>query len=192
MKKQSMYKGEIRRLVSAKIAEHVRGFPGGSVVRNLPANIGDPASIPGLGRVPSRRKWQSIPVFLPGKSHGWRSLAGYSPGGHKRVGHDLATKEQQQPSKSGLRLSTFYLSLGRSWWWWRGLLKCQWGGAWDRWGQGAVSDIVHFTVSHQIAGNGSSAMSPGLEMYPGFLSFPGYHHWECLTCPDLVISLKRI
>ena len=95
MKKQSMYKGEIRRLVSAKIAEHVRGFPGGSVVRNLPANIGDPASIPGLGRVPSRRKWQSIPVFLPGKSHGWRSLAGYSPGGHKRVGHDLATKEQQ-------------------------------------------------------------------------------------------------
>ena len=26
-----------------------------------------------------RRKWQSTPVLLPGKSHGWRSLVGYSP-----------------------------------------------------------------------------------------------------------------
>ena len=30
-----------------------------------------------------RREWQSIPVFLPGESHGQRSLAGYSPWGHK-------------------------------------------------------------------------------------------------------------
>ena len=30
-------------------------------------------------------------VFLPGKSHGPRSLAGYSPEGHKRGGHDWAT-----------------------------------------------------------------------------------------------------
>ena len=35
-------------------------------------------------------------LFLPGKSHRQRSLAGYSPWGLKRVGHDLATK--QQPS----------------------------------------------------------------------------------------------
>ena len=37
-----------------------------------------------------RRKWQSTPVFLPGGSHGQRSLAGYSPWGHK-VRHDWAT-----------------------------------------------------------------------------------------------------
>ena len=30
-----------------------------------------------------RRKWQSTPVFLPGESHGRRSLVGYSPRGHK-------------------------------------------------------------------------------------------------------------
>ena len=30
-----------------------------------------------------RRKWQPTPVFLPGKSHGWRSQVGYSPRGHK-------------------------------------------------------------------------------------------------------------
>ena len=30
-----------------------------------------------------KKKWQPTPVFLPGKSHGWRSLAGYSPWDHK-------------------------------------------------------------------------------------------------------------
>ena len=32
---------------------------------------------------PWRRKWQSTPVFLPGKAHGWRRLAGSSPWGRK-------------------------------------------------------------------------------------------------------------
>ena len=32
---------------------------------------------------PWRRKWQPTPVFLPGVSHGQRSLEGYSPWGHK-------------------------------------------------------------------------------------------------------------
>ena len=34
-------------------------------------------------KIPWRRKWQPTPVFLPGKFHGQRSLAGYSPWGHK-------------------------------------------------------------------------------------------------------------
>ena len=46
-----------------------------------------------VGKIPWRRKWQPTPVFLPGKSHGQRSLAGSSPWGHKRVRHDLATKQ---------------------------------------------------------------------------------------------------
>ena len=36
---------------------------------------------PGAGKIPWRRKWQPTPVFLPGESHGRRSLAGYSPWG---------------------------------------------------------------------------------------------------------------
>jgi len=32
-----------------------------------------------VGKIPWRRKWQPTPVFLPGKSHGQRSLVGYSP-----------------------------------------------------------------------------------------------------------------
>ena len=47
---------------------------------------------PWVGKIPWRRKWQPTIVFLPGKSHGQRSLAGYSPWGHKRVEHDLAAK----------------------------------------------------------------------------------------------------
>ena len=38
---------------------------------------------PWLGKIPWRWKWQSAPVFLPGKFHGQRSLAGYSPRGRK-------------------------------------------------------------------------------------------------------------
>ena len=53
------------------------GFPGGTIVKNLPAHAGDP------GSTSWRRKWQPTPVFLPGKSHGWRSLVGYSPWGPK-------------------------------------------------------------------------------------------------------------
>ena len=32
-----------------------------------------------------RRQWQPTPVLLPGKSHGWRSLVGYSPWSHKEL-----------------------------------------------------------------------------------------------------------
>ena len=42
---------------------------------------------PWVGKIPWRRKWQPTPVLLPGESHGQRSLAGYSPRGH-RATHD--------------------------------------------------------------------------------------------------------
>ena len=47
-------------------------------------------------KIPWRKKWQPTPVFLPGKSHGQRSLVGYSRWGHKGIEHDLVTKQQQQ------------------------------------------------------------------------------------------------
>ena len=61
----------------------ILGFPSGSEVKATACNAGDLGSIPGLGRFPWRRKWQPTPVFLPGESHGQRSLVGYSPRGHK-------------------------------------------------------------------------------------------------------------
>ena len=40
---------------------------------------------PQVGKIRQRRKWQPTPVFLPGEFHGQRSLAGYSPWGHKEL-----------------------------------------------------------------------------------------------------------
>ena len=40
---------------------------------------------PWVRKIPWRRKWQPSPVFLPGKSHGQRGLAGYSPWGRKEL-----------------------------------------------------------------------------------------------------------
>ena len=40
---------------------------------------------PWVEKIPWRRKWQPTPVLLPGRSHGWRSLASYSPWGHKEL-----------------------------------------------------------------------------------------------------------
>ena len=48
-------------------------------------NVGDVGLICGVGEIPWRRKCQPIPVFLSGKSHGQRSLAGYSPWDHKEL-----------------------------------------------------------------------------------------------------------
>ena len=39
---------------------------------------------PWVRKIPWRRKQKPTPVFLPVKPHGQRSLAGYSPWGHKK------------------------------------------------------------------------------------------------------------
>ena len=72
---------------------------------------------PSVRNIPWRRKWQPTLVFLPGESHGPRSLVGYSPWGYKRFGHNLATNtftslspvsqdtSVEEPSSSEPRLS---------------------------------------------------------------------------------------
>ena len=56
------------------------------MVRNLPANGGDASdvgSIPGLGRSPGGRNGNPFRYSWPGKSHGQKSLTGYSLCGYK-------------------------------------------------------------------------------------------------------------
>ena len=61
----------------------------GQTVKHLSAM--QETQVQSLGREdPLEKKWQSTPVLLPGKFHGWRSLVGYSPWGHK----ELDTTEQ--------------------------------------------------------------------------------------------------
>ena len=59
------------------------GLPWGSDSKESACNAGDPGSIPESVRFVWRSKWLPTPAFLPGKSHGQRSLVGYSPCGHK-------------------------------------------------------------------------------------------------------------
>ena len=69
-------------MVSFKyIHKFFEGFPSGLVVKNLSA-------------IPWRRKWKPTPVFLPEKSHGQRSLAGYGPWGCKEL--DLTKQPSTQ------------------------------------------------------------------------------------------------
>ena len=54
---------------------HYLYFPGGSVIKKSPTK--QEKQVPSLGQEdPLEREWQSTPVFLPGKSHGQRSLTG--------------------------------------------------------------------------------------------------------------------
>ena len=63
------------------------------MVRNPPANTGDTRCgfDPWIRKIPWRRAWQPTLVFLPGKSHGQRSLVHYSPWDCKELDTTEAT-----------------------------------------------------------------------------------------------------
>ena len=57
------------------------------MIKNLPANAENARGrfTPWVKKIPWRRAWQPTLVFLPGESHGQRSLEGYSPSGRKEL-----------------------------------------------------------------------------------------------------------
>ena len=79
---------------SLSLSRFLKGFPGGSEVKNPPAiNAGGPSSIPGWGRSPGGRNGTPLQYSCLGNSidrGAWRATQG-----HKRVRHDLATKQWQ-------------------------------------------------------------------------------------------------
>ena len=64
------------------MAQTVSDFPGGSESKASACNVGDLGSIPGSGRFPGNGNGNP---FLPGESHGHRSLAGCNPWGRKEL-----------------------------------------------------------------------------------------------------------
>ena len=71
----------------------MEGFPGGSVVKNLPANAGDAASVPGLGRPPGEGNGTPLQYSCLGNSMdrgAWQAIAH----GVAKVRHDLVTEKQ--------------------------------------------------------------------------------------------------
>ena len=60
------------------------GFPGGSVVKNLPAKATDMSSILGLERSPEEGNVSPFHYLCLGNSHGQRNVVDYSPGDLKK------------------------------------------------------------------------------------------------------------
>ena len=70
---------------------------------------------PWIRKIPWNRKWQPTPVFLPGKSHGQRSLAGYSPWGRKESNTTGLSTAAAVSTEPGLEISALSLSGGGPW-----------------------------------------------------------------------------
>ena len=92
----------------------IGGFPGDSDGKESSCNAGDLGSIPGWGRFPWRRKWQPTSVFLPGKSHGHGSLAGYSPQGYTESDGTEQLKHKPEQSKTECVEDGCFISSGQS------------------------------------------------------------------------------
>ena len=75
------------------------GFPGGTSDKEPSWQCRRLAFDPWVGNIPWRRKWQPTPVFLPGESHGRRSLVGYSSRGRKES--DMTERLHSLHSKEG-------------------------------------------------------------------------------------------
>ena len=81
------------------------------MVKTPPAKAGDIRDVglidPCVRKIPWRRAWQPTPVFLPGESHGQRSLVGNSPWDHKEsdtteaIQHTLTAADCRHESHSG-------------------------------------------------------------------------------------------
>ena len=72
------------------------GFPGGSTVKNPPANAGDPDSVPGSERSPGERNGNLLQYHCLENSTDKGAWWATGPWGYKRVGHYLVTEQHQQ------------------------------------------------------------------------------------------------
>ena len=80
-------------------------FPGGASGKELACQCRRhkrPRFNPCVGKIPWRRKWQPTPVFMPGESHGQRSLVGYGPQGLKEMDMTKVTQHTH------IRISTIF------------------------------------------------------------------------------------
>ena len=66
-----------------KAKDRLGGSLVAQIVKNLPAMQETWVWSSWVRKITGRSKWLPTPVFLPGESHGQRSLLGYSPWGHK-------------------------------------------------------------------------------------------------------------
>ena len=68
-----------------QVLKNLAGIPRGIYGKEYPSQCRTSQFNPWVGKIPWKRKRQPTPVFLPGKSHGQKSLTGYSPWGCKKL-----------------------------------------------------------------------------------------------------------
>ena len=100
------------------------GFPGGSVVKSLPANTVDSGLIPGSGRLPGEANGNPLQYSCLENPMDRGALWAIIHGGCKRVGHDWSTKQQPE---AGLCLSPRVASSAE-----RGM-RCGGHSCWNTW-----------------------------------------------------------
>ena len=89
----------ISRLKNTTLLDNTKNsFPGGSVVKNPPANAGDMGSIPGLGSSPGKGNGNPLQYSCLENAMDKGDWWGYSPWGGKRFRHDLETKQHNKHS----------------------------------------------------------------------------------------------
>ena len=94
--------------------DRVLGFSGGSHAKNPACRCRRHKRCgfdPWVRKIPWRRKWQPIPLFLPGESYGQENLADYSPWGCK----ELDTTERTEQSTAQHRIGSSFVSEWAVW-----------------------------------------------------------------------------
>ena len=148
------------------------------LVKNLPA-MQETWVRSWVGKIPWKMEWLSTPVFLPGESHGQRSLEGYSPCGHK---------EPDTTEWLTLSLSKQYLS-GR--------------GNWCSKRRNVSPQTKHTGINSKEPCNPPSAGS-GVEVLPiesflystnicwaSFTCQALFSHWDEAECPKQICPTPR-
>ena len=107
---------------------YLHSFPGGTCVKEPVCKCRRQKRRgfdPWVEKNPWRRKWQPSLVFLPGESHGQRSLAYYSPWGHKEsdttewLNNNTAFSDCCLVLWRGLKSRINYLDI----WWYNSLIQ---------------------------------------------------------------------
>ena len=143
------------------------GFPGGSVVKNLPAvqETWRHRFNPWVRKIPWRRKWQPAPVFLPGQCHEQRSLAGYSAWGGQALDSAEHAHTQLEAALEAVSVLTLRQMGWLSWTalssgrfpsvFWGSILHLSWGQDWF-W-----EEASHTTGLKSLGSDSTEADPPG-------------------------------
>ena len=76
-------------------------------------DAGDIGLIPWVGKIPWGRAWQPTPVFLPGESHEWENLVGYSPWGCKELDTNEVTEHTRTLTHHGAQHTQLEFNSGK-------------------------------------------------------------------------------